>query len=112
MTFNKAIELARSIVKRFEKIEGKPWKAEGSMIELSKQLGELAKLIMVQEKYYFNNRNETNNQYETNKEKIGDEMADILYALVRLADHYDIDLLQAHIKAREAEDEFLKTKGV
>ncbi len=106
MSFQEAIELAEGIIERFEKIEGKPWGAEGSLIELQKQVGELSKLIMTQEKYYFSDR------YEAGKEKIADELADVLYAIIRLAKHYEIDLEQAHIKARKAEDKFLKSKGI
>ncbi len=36
-------EMYDNIVKRFNKNELKDWKAEGVMIELSKQVGELAK---------------------------------------------------------------------
>jgi len=112
MTFNEAIELAKGIVERFEKIEGKPWKSEGAFIELTKQVGELGKLIMNHEKYYFPDREKSDNRYESSKEKIGDELADIFYAIIRISKHYDIDLLDAHIKARGDEDEFLKSKGV
>lgn len=112
MSFKEAIKLAEEINERFEKIEGKPWKAEGSMIELQKQVGELARLIMTYENYYFSNRDKVDKYYDTSKEKIGDELADILYAIIRIARYYNIDLEEAHIKARKAEDEFLKGKGV
>ena len=110
MSFKEAIELAEELIERFEKIEGKPWKAEGAMIELQKQVGELAKLMMIQEKYYFPNRDKVDNQYEVSKEKIGDELADIFFGIIRIAKHYNIDLVDAHIKARKAEDDFLKSK--
>ena len=112
MTFKESILLANKIIERFEKIEGKPWGVEGALIELSKQVGELSKLIMVQEKYYFENRAELDNQYVVNKEKIGDELADIFYVIIRIAKHYGIDLEQAHVAARKEEDEFLKTKNI
>jgi NTP pyrophosphatase (non-canonical NTP hydrolase) len=112
MTFKDAVKLAHGIIERFEKIEERKWGAEGSLIELQKQVGELSKLVMVHEKYYFSDRNKTDKQYESTKEKIGDELADILYAVIRLAKHYNIDLEKAHIEARKTEDEFLKSKGV
>ena len=112
MSFKEAIDVARNIIRRFEKIEGRPWGAEGAMIELSKQIGELAKLVMVQEKYYFQNRESENKKYVVSQEKIGDELADIFYSLIRLADYYKIDLLSSHIEAREEENQFLKSKGV
>lgn len=112
MSFKEAINIARNIIRRFEKIEGKPWGAEGAMIELSKQIGDLASLVMVQEKYYFQNRESENNKYAASREKIGDELADIFFSLIRLADHYKIDLLDSHITAREEENQFLKSRGV
>jgi len=112
MDFEEAINIAKVIIKRFKKIEGKPWGAEGSMIELSKQVGELSKLVMVREGYYFYDRVVGNEKYEATQEKIGDELADILYSVIRLADHYDIDLETAHINARKGEDKLLRSKGV
>ena len=112
MSFQEAIKLAEGIIERFEKIEGRKWGAEGSLIELQKQVGSLSKLIMVHEKYYFSDRDKTDKQYEADKEKIADELADVLYAIIRLAKHYDIDLEKAHLDARKAEDDFLKSKGI
>ena len=111
MTFREAIELFRSIYHRFEKIEGRPWGVEGTMIELSKQVGDLAKHVMVAEKYYFTGRDQQE-RYKTNKEMIGDELADILAQLIRLADYYDIDLVEAHLKAHQEEDQSLSERGV
>ena len=70
MSFKKAIKLAEDIIERFEKIERRKWGAEGSLIELQKQVGELSKLVMIYEKYYFSNRDKTDKQYKANKEKI------------------------------------------
>ena len=52
MTFSKMQNMYKEIVQRFSKIELQEWKAEGAMIELSKQVGELAKQVMIKEKYY------------------------------------------------------------
>ncbi len=106
MTFAAAIDLYRSIYKRFGAIEQRPWGAEGAVIELTKQVGELARHIMVAEGYYYKDRP----GYAAGKEQIGDELADIFAQLIRLADHYEIDLVEAHIEARRDEDENLKKK--
>lgn len=111
ISFKEAVKLAEDIIARFEKIEGRKWGAEGSLIELQKQVGELSKLIMVHEKYYHFGRDKTDKQYESTKEKIADELADILYAIIRIAKHYNIDLEKAHVEARKAEDDFLRLKG-
>jgi NTP pyrophosphatase (non-canonical NTP hydrolase) len=99
ISFQEAIDLARQVIHRFEKIEGKPWGVEGAMMELSKQVGELAKMVMGYERYYFPNRDQLNPQYAVSREKIGDELADILYAIIRIADHYQIDLIDSHTRA-------------
>ena len=93
---------------------GKEWGAEGAMIELQKQVGELAKYIMTAEKYYPEKKFEKDHKYayDTLNANIGDELADILYAIIRIAKNYNINLEEAHIKAREAESKFLKSKGV
>ncbi len=110
ISFQEAIELYRDVYRRFEKIEGRPWKAEGTMIELVKQVGELAKYVMVVEDYYFTNREEQPG-YEANKEKIANELADVMGQVIRLADHYEIDLVEAHVQAREEETESLEQLG-
>jgi len=110
-SFSEVISQIMSIVKRFNKIEGKPWGAEGTMIELMKQVGELSKLVMVQEGFYYPDR-KNEDGYLSNKELIGDELADILLAIIRLANHYGIDLEKANLEARKEEDRFLKTKNI
>ena len=112
MTFKEAIDLTKSIIKRFEKIEGKPWKIDGSMIELAKQVGDLSKLVMSYEGYYPKNRGKRDKQYEATKDKIADELADLLLVIIRIADYYDIDLEKAHIEARKGEDKYLKSHRV
>ncbi|MEK7153685.1 MAG: MazG-like family protein, partial [Patescibacteria group bacterium] len=110
-TYEEVLRLTRENIKRFQKIEERDWGAEGALIELAKQVGELAKLIMVQEKYYLTNRAALDKQYEAGTVHIGEELGDIYFVLIRLADHYGIDFLQACYEARKEEDGFLKTKG-
>ena len=107
LTFWEAIDMYKKIYKRFEKLEGKPWNSEGAMIELMKQVGELSKYIMVIENYYFPNRKNLPG-YSTTKDSIGDELADIIAQVIRIADYYNIDLVEAHIKARNEEDKSLR----
>ena len=52
MDFRNMQEMYMDIVHRFNKIEASEWKAQGTMIELIKQVGELAKQVMLKEKYY------------------------------------------------------------
>jgi len=98
MTCGEIIELFRSIYRRFEKIEGRPWGVDGAMIELAKQVGELAKYVMVAEGYYLAGH-EHGLGYETNKEAIGNQLIDILAMAIRIADYYGIDLAEASLNA-------------
>ncbi len=106
-TFAQMQEMYREVVKRFQKIELRDWKAEGAMIELSKQVGELAKQVMIKEKYYAL----TDEAADIDK-RLGNEMADVIAQVIRLADYYGIDLEKAFVEAREEEDGYLKSRGV
>jgi len=106
-SFAEMQEMYKEIVKRFNKIELQDWKAEGAMIELSKQVGELAKQVMIKEKYYA-----LTGDVPDVDEKLGNEMADVIAQVMRLAEYYNIDLEKAFIEAREDEDNYLKTRGV
>jgi NTP pyrophosphatase (non-canonical NTP hydrolase) len=111
-TFEEAINDIRKSISRFQKIEGKPWGVEGAVVELAKQVGQLSGLIMNREDYYFSDREKLDAKYTATNDEIADELADVMLAVVRIADHYDIDLVSANIRTRKMEDEFLKTKGV
>jgi uncharacterized protein YabN with tetrapyrrole methylase and pyrophosphatase domain len=89
--FNELLQQTRSMITEFKNVEQKPWGIEGSMIELSKQVGDLSKRVMVAEKYYLKSR-DNNSQYKTSKNEIADELFDIWFCLVRIADHYEINL--------------------
>jgi len=106
-SFAEMQEMYKRIVKRFNKIELQDWKAEGAMIELSKQVGELAKQVMIKEKYYA-----LTGDVPDVDEKLGNEMADVIAQVMRLAEYYNIDLEKAFIEAREDEDHYLKSRGV
>lgn len=106
-TFVEMQEMYEQIVRRFSKIELQEWKAEGAMIELSKQVGELAKQVMIKEKYYA-----LTDEVPDVDERLGNEMADVIAQVMRLAMHYNIDLEKAFVEAREDEDNYLKSRGV
>ena len=95
MTFAEMEEMYKKVVRRFNKIELQEWNAEGAMIELSKQVGELAKQVMIKEKYYA-----LENDVSDVDERLGNEMADVIAQVMRLADFYKIDLEKAFIEAK------------
>lgn len=97
MPFNEVIKKSLNVIREFEKVEKRKWGVEGAMIELSKQVGELAKNVMVFEGYYMAGRYNLP-EYSTSKEKIADELSDILFMVIRIAEHYGIDLEKEHMK--------------
>ena len=107
LTFSEMQEMYRETAKRFNKIELQDWKAEGAMIELSKQVGELAKQVMIKEKYYA-----LTDEVPDVDERLGNEMADVIAQVMRLADYYKIDLEKAFVEAREDENHYLVSRGV
>lgn len=107
LTFKEMQEMYKEVVKRFNKIELQDWKAEGAMIELSKQVGELAKQVMIKEKYYA-----LTGEVEDVDVRLGNEMADVIAQVIRLADYYNIDLEKAYIEARKDEEHYLASRGV
>ena len=80
-TFAEMENMYKEVVKRFNKIELKEWKAEGAMIELSKQVGELAKQVMIKERYYA-----LEGDVPDIDKCLGNEMADVIAQIMRLAD--------------------------
>jgi NTP pyrophosphatase (non-canonical NTP hydrolase) len=99
-TFQEVIGKTLKVIKEFEKVEKRKWGIEGSMIELSKQVGDLAKNVMMYEGYYMAGRDKLSN-YQTSKEKIADELSDLLFMIIRIAEHYKIDLKKEHLKQLE-----------
>jgi NTP pyrophosphatase (non-canonical NTP hydrolase) len=111
--FNEAITIIREMAERFKKIEGRPWGAEGTAIEMTKQVGELCALIMTREGYYFNNRDKIGgNKYSVQDKAIADELFDILFATIRMADHYGINLVQAAREEQINNAEWFRSKGL
>lgn len=105
-TFQELIEMTRKVITAFDRVEQRPWTIEVTTVELMKQVGDLAKHIMMIEQYYLPDRANHLN-YQTSVEDIGDELADILYCLIRVAEHYHIDLETAHVQARRKEMRYI-----
>ena len=100
------IDINRQVVAAFDQREQRSWGVEAVLIELTKQLGDLARAVLTTEHYYLPDR-ESDPKYSANRDRIGNELADILYCVLRVADVYDLDLAEAHVRARAAEWEYL-----
>ena len=96
IAFQEVIEKSLEAVREFEKVEKRKWGAEGAMMELSKQVGELSKNVMAFEGYYMAGRDFVP-KYRASKEKIADELSDVLFMVIRIAEHYKIDLEKEHM---------------
>jgi NTP pyrophosphatase (non-canonical NTP hydrolase) len=81
------IEKARELISLFEKVEPRVWGVEAMAVELSEEVGSLADSIMVTEGYRPGR--------EGRQIDLEDEIADVIFMLIRIADYYDIDLEQA-----------------
>ncbi len=51
--------------------------------------------------WYYIKRRSKEAYYKTSKKQIADELADILYSIIRIADYYNINLEKAHLEARK-----------
>ena len=100
------LEINRHVVAAFDRREQRPWGVEVTLIELSKQVGDLARAVLTHERYYLADRVE-DHRYGGGVERVADELADIFYCTLRLADHYGIDLEAAHLRARASEWAYL-----
>lgn len=100
--FADMVEITRQVFSEFDRVQRRPWTVEVAVVELSKQVGDLARRILTIEGYYLPNR-DLHPAYATTKDEVANELADILHWLIRLSLHYDIDLECAHYQARTAE---------
>lgn len=110
LTFNEVIRKTTEVIEAFQKVEQRDWGIEGSMIELMKQVGELGKNVMVLEKYYLSERDSNPVYNKASKAEIGNELSDILFMTIRIANHYGIDLEKAHLKELDLASASLKEK--
>jgi SAM-dependent methyltransferase/NTP pyrophosphatase (non-canonical NTP hydrolase) len=102
ISFSEMMELTDKVKTAFERVEQRPWSIEANVIELTKQVGDLAKRVMVFERYYLPDRDRHPN-YRTTSDDIANELADILYCVIRIALYYQLDLEGAFLKARQDE---------
>ncbi len=98
MEMKELIQDTERIIKEFGKREQRKWAPEIMVTELAKQLGETSKQIMMLEKNYLPQR-ENNKNYAYSKEILADELSDILFMIIRIANYYKINLEEAHINA-------------
>ena len=96
LSFQEVVNESLKVINEFKKVEKRKWGVEGAMIELSKQVGELSRNVMMMEGYYMAGRDSLT-VYQTSKDKIADELSDVLFMIIRIADYYEIDLEKEHM---------------
>ena len=105
MSLEEIKKRSKHLFERFEKVEPRRWSIEGAMIELMTEVGDLTELVLRKEYY-------KQNIYEDLDYQVRDEMADILFVLMRIADYYNVDLDQAYKEMEQLVDDRLKSRGV
>ena len=88
MSIAEMIKKTSDIIELFKQIEPRVWGVEAMAVELSAEVGTLTDTIMIQEGYR-KLRPGTSIDLE-------DDIADILFMLIRIANHYGIDLEKAY----------------
>ena len=84
MNFSEFVKITRELIKLFEKIEPRSWSVEAMATELAGEVGTLCDSIMIRENF--------RSQELNRKIDIEDDIADILFMLIRIADYYEIDI--------------------
>ena len=87
----------------FRKIENRPWTIETFAIELSAEVGTLADSIMIKEGY----RKLRSGQMPID---IEDDICDILFVILMIADYYGIDVGQSYLSMIESTRRKLEAK--
>jgi NTP pyrophosphatase (non-canonical NTP hydrolase) len=88
MEVSEMIAMTRQVTRLFDKLVGK-WDSSVMVTELVGEVGTLADSIMIRDGH----RPPRENSDDIN---IEDDVVDVLFMLIRIADHYDIDLERAY----------------
>lgn len=89
MDFSQAVKETKRLTDLFEtRIELKNWDIMAMVIELTAEVGDLADSIMMHEGY--------RPLRVGDKIDIQDDIVDILFMIIRIANHYEIDLGKAY----------------
>lgn len=86
---------ARELMSKIAEVEPSRWTAEGSVLELTRQVGDLSELTL-KRRFYERTGSDKNLDAE-----IADELVDILLIIFYLADQYKLDLDKSLVSALE-----------
>ena len=88
MTIEEMVAETRQLQMRFREVESRTWTIEACVMELLAEAGTLADSVMIREGY---------RQLRPDQEiDLEDDVCDILFVLIMIADHYQICLEDAY----------------
>jgi NTP pyrophosphatase (non-canonical NTP hydrolase) len=90
MQIAQMLDETRELVALFRQVEPREWSVEAMVVELSGEVGSLADSVMIQEGF--------RRPREVGSLALDDDIADILFMLIRIADYYGIDFEEAYRK--------------
>jgi NTP pyrophosphatase (non-canonical NTP hydrolase) len=93
MQISDMVERTRKVTTLFDEVVPRTWGIEAMMVELVGEVGTLADEIMLQEGYRATRK--------ADPLRLEDELTDVLFMLVRVADYYHIDLERAYVTMLE-----------
>jgi NTP pyrophosphatase (non-canonical NTP hydrolase) len=88
-TIQKIVDATRQLQERFQEVENRSWTIETYVMELLAEAGTLADSIVIQEGYRLLRPNQTID--------LRDDIADVLFVLIMIANHYGVSLEDAYI---------------
>lgn len=103
ITIQKLIKKTVELRELFSKIEEKPWNIEAFMIELLAETGTLADSVMIKEGY-------RKTRSEGEEIDLEDDISDILFLLIMIAEHYNIDIASSYIQMIDSTHKKLNKK--
>jgi NTP pyrophosphatase (non-canonical NTP hydrolase) len=101
MEISDMVQMTREVTRMFDKDVG-TWDIPIMVTELVGEVGTLADSVMIKERYR-RPRNEEHIDLE-------DDIVDVMFMLIRIADHYNIDLESAYETMIERTREKLETR--
>lgn len=93
MQVSELVAATRELVALFKQIEPRSWGVDAMLNELTAEVGTLADSVMIVEGY----RRGRNEDID-----LQDDIADILFMLLRIADYYQIDIDTAYLQMVQA----------
>lgn len=88
MQISELIERTMAVVSLFDQVEPRHWGVEAMVVELCGEVGTLSDSVMIKEGY--------RELRDGTKLDIEDDIADIIFMIIRIANYYDINLEESY----------------